>query len=71
MGNYKDVEAKCPFFIRSDNNRICCEGVDKTNTTNLVFESTPNLIAYEESFCHGITSCRRCKLHQMLMRKYE
>lgn len=70
MSKFISKYAKCPFYHRHDANRICCEGLDKTNTINIVFESPTKLKEYEMTFCNDLGCYRRCRLYQMLDRNW-
>jgi hypothetical protein len=67
---YESKYAVCPYYHRHESNRICCEGVDNTNTINLVFVAAKDLKAYGERYCNSISRCSRCMIYQMLERKY-
>ena len=71
MARYESKYVVCPFYRRNDTNRICCEGVDDTNTLNLVFGSKPALLEYEKRYCNSIDNHKRCLLCQMLSSKWE
>lgn len=71
MSHYESRYVVCPFYRRNDNNRICCEGVDKTNTLNIVFGSQPDLHKYVLRYCNDIDGHKRCLLCQMLTKKWE
>lgn len=70
MSKYISKYAMCPFYRRHDDNRICCEGLNKTNTINLVFEAPTKLKEYEVAHCNDIGGCRRCRIYQMLDRNW-
>ena len=62
---------KCPFYHRSDSNRIVCEGLKKGNTINLVYESTTEKKDYMNRHCKSIDGYCRCRVFKMLEQKYE
>ena len=71
MSKYVSKYVVCPFYRRNDTNRICCEGVDKTNTINLVFESKEKTLEYERHFCNDILAHKDCLICRMLIDKWE
>lgn len=71
MSCYISKYVVCPFYHRNDTNRICCEGVSKTNTVNLVFESPKKTLEYEKQFCDEMDRHKECLVYQMLMKKWE
>lgn len=71
MSKYVSKYVVCPFYRRNDTNRICCEGVDKTNTINIVFECKEKALEYQRHFCNDIVNHRKCWLCRMLNAKWE
>lgn len=70
MSSYVSKYAVCPFYRRHNDNRICCEGTDKTNTINLVFEDSKQLKEYAERHCDNIQGHKRCLVCRALNSKY-
>lgn len=70
MSSYVSKYAVCPFYRRHNDNRICCEGTDKTNTINLVFEDSKQLKEYAERHCDNIQGHRHCIVCRALNSKY-
>lgn len=70
MSDFSAKYVKCPFYIRTNGNRICCEGVGKENTINLVFESFRKLEEYKNEKCCDIDRYHHCMICSMLDRKY-
>ena len=70
MGKWLDVDVVCPFFRRVDSNRIRCEGVEDSNTLNLVFGDIQQQEAYMYRFCCNINKYKRCLICDALNRKY-
>lgn len=60
----------CPFYHWSTFNRICCEGVQNNNTTNLMFGEKSKTREYMGKFCCDIDKYRTCAIYGMLNRKY-
>lgn len=71
MSQFVSKYAVCPFYHRHDNNRICCEGTDPSNTINIVFEDQKKLKQYESEFCNNINKHSNCLICSMLNKKYE
>ena len=71
MADFDSKYVKCPYYHRSDNNRICCEGVDKENTLNIVFESPSRKKEFMQRFCFDTKLCHSCAVCKMLDEKWE
>ena len=78
MKDYAEIYAACPFFDKTDRGYIQCEGlVDGTHNRMLFHDMKDGhplddkKKAYMERFCNGIKSCENCRVHMMLMTKYE
>lgn len=70
--HYESKYVVCPFYKRNiDANRICCEGVDPTNTLNLVFGNKKELLRYEKRYCNSMERYQSCLICQMLTAKEE
>lgn len=69
--HYQSRYVVCPFYRRNEPNRICCEGVGKGNTINLVFESQPRMHNYIVKFCNDMGNYHNCLICQMLEGKEE
>lgn len=70
MSQYISKYVACPYYSRHDGNRICCEGLDPSNTINLVFENKKHQKEYGYTYCNDVKRCRKCKIYQMLDAKY-
>ena len=70
MSMYISKYAVCPFYHRHDNNRICCEGTNDTNTINIVFEDSKRQKEYGITHCNDMNGCKKCLIYQTLDRKY-
>ena len=71
MSRYISKYAKCPFYRRNEDFRICCEGTDSNNTINIVFGSKKQLLEYEKCYCDSIEYCKYCLIHHALDKKWE
>ena len=71
MSQYVSKYVVCPFYRRNDTNRICCEGVSKENTLNIVFESKNDMLGYEKHYCDAMDRHKECLIYQMLSKKWE
>lgn len=69
--HYESKYAVCPYYHRHENNRICCEGTNDTNTLNLVFGDTNSMKAYSKRYCNDLERYKRCMIYQALDRKYK
>ena len=54
MADFDSKLAKCPFYIRNESNRICCEGLKERTTINFVFEDSKKLKIYMDTYCNSI-----------------
>lgn len=70
MSCYISKYVVCPYYHRHDNNRICCEGVDDTNTSNLVFENSRKQKEYSKKHCNSMEGHKECRFFKMLEEKY-
>ena len=70
MSKYVSKYAVCPYYRRHNDNRICCEGTDMTNTINLVFEDSKKLKEYETRYCNDIRGYQHCIVCGALNGKY-
>ena len=70
VSKYISKYVKCPYYRRNNDNRICCEGVDETNTLNLVFPSKKKLKYYIRIYCESMNGHRECKIKKMLDDKW-
>ena len=71
MSVYISKYAVCPYYSRNSDNKIRCEGVDETNTINLVFESKTDLKAYERRYCESLNGYSLCRICRMLDEKWK
>ena len=67
---YVDKFVTCPYYKWSDPNRICCEGVEDNNSTNLIFGNPLNARGYMRDYCCTQYGMKRCQIYNMLNRKY-
>ena len=70
MAEYSAKYVVCPYYRRLNGNRICCEGTDKTNTINVVFEDEKLLKEYEARYCNDIKGHKQCLVCRALYSKY-
>lgn len=70
MSMYVSKYAVCPYYHRHDDNRICCEGTEDSNTINLVFGAKSELKAYSTRHCNDLKAHKQCMIYQMLEQKY-
>ena len=70
MADFDSKLAKCPFYIRNESNRICCEGLKERTTINFVFEDSKKLKIYMDTYCNSIYNYKNCMICYMLNRKY-
>ena len=73
--NYYEANVNCPFFQRSNDKSITCEGV-KANTINqVVFRSEQGDFLRKEKQQYMNQYCcnnyKECLVYQMLNKKYE
>lgn len=70
MAEHESKYAVCPYYRRMQQNRICCEGVSKRNTINLVFEDTYGNLRHRQEYCNSLESYKKCRVCRMLDEKY-
>ena len=66
----------CPYYLVVKQEQIksrCvrCEGVNKKTTISLVFSDDKARSEYKRRYCYSIEDCKKCRIHQMLDKKYE
>ncbi len=71
MSQNVSISVVCPFYRRHKENGICCEGIDSTNSVNLVFGDSKKLKEYTKCFCADIKCHKGCMIFQMLNSKYK
>lgn len=75
MSFYGDADAKCPFYAKSDNASISCEGVEENMATKNIFRASSGAILREDKERYMVKYCncdyKQCRVYQMLMQKYE
>ena len=71
---YRDMEAKCPFYIKGSNNSIQCEGCSCTSI-KLLFNDSKGLALKEERDKYSMMYCENryedCKFYKIINSKYE
>ena len=66
--SYDDVNAKCPFFASSGNERIICEGITDSCISIIKFRGKSDRTEHRKKFCD---SCyQECCLYNALESKY-
>ena len=70
VANFDSELVKCPYYRRSETNRICCEGLKKKTTINFTFEDGKKRRAYMNIYCNDIHNYNNCLICNMLNRKY-
>jgi hypothetical protein len=66
---FDDVDAVCPFFLRSSRKTVTCEGIMDGCVTTVCFEDTDLRDRHREIFCNR--KYKNCEIHSMLMAKYD
>lgn len=70
MPNYfYDQEALCPFFHRSTDKDITCEGITDGCITKIAFNSRKKKKMHSDIFCNK--KYENCEVYRMLEKKYE
>lgn len=67
MSSYVSKYVVCPFYRRHNDNRICCEGTDESNTINLVFIDSKEQKRYSRDLCGSISGYVTCPIYQTLI----
>lgn len=75
MNYYGDADVLCPFYSKSDNASISCEGVEDNMSTKNIFRLPSGAILREdkERYMQRFCTCNYedCRVYQMLMKKYD
>lgn len=70
VGYRESKNAKCPYYQRHADYRICCEGETKGTSFSVTFQDDTKRKAYMKERCEGIEACRSCLIHKALNIKY-
>lgn len=68
---WEDKFVVCPFYRKTDTNRIVCEGLCEGNTINLVYESRERKRQYMKNMCESIEDCKKCPIYALLDGMYD
>ena len=68
--NRDDKAVVCPFYRFSDHYHICCEGVSEDTSIKVTFGDPKKTENYKNCFCRNIDGYKRCRVSDMLTRKY-
>lgn len=60
----------CPYYKKSDNIRIVCEGITEASSVHIVFGGKEGTTRYIKTYCATFSGCRKCRLHKLLDAKY-
>jgi len=75
MNFYGDADVVCPFYIKSDNASIFCEGVEDNMATKNIFRASSGALLREDKDKYMIKFCNcdyeKCRIYQMLLKKYD
>ena len=66
--NFGDQDAICPFFKRSTEKRISCEGITDGCLTHIEFNSRNKKKMHRKIFCDR--KYENCEVYRMLEDKY-
>lgn len=67
--SYMSKYVLCPFYRKEEKNKICCEGIEKDTSLNLIFLSVERRKDFEKRFC--CADYRRCYISEMLSKKWK
>lgn len=65
---WKDVDVQCPFYRRSTERQIVCEGLTEKGNLTQSFRRMKDKEKHMGVYCCG--RYRECRLYRMLMDKY-
>ena len=65
MAEYKSVDVKCPFYKKSDNNQIICEGMTDDSTIHMCFSCTKSKNNHSKVFCENHYD--KCEIYRAVM----
>lgn len=69
LSRYDDVSAKCPFYQRSSEKNIVCEGIIENSVSVQEFNKKSDREAYRNRYCNNQYS--KCRLYDILEKKYK
>ncbi|MBQ9747555.1 MAG: hypothetical protein IJV98_02110 [Clostridia bacterium] len=71
MANSEIRYVVCPFYRTAGGHEVTCEGVTDASQTKLSFPSNTERIGYCKRHCFSMVGHRRCRVAEMLYRKYD
>ena len=66
--NFDDANVKCPFFSKTKNERIICEGITDECISVLKFENKKELDKHKTRYCNSHYT--ECALYKAVEGKY-
>ena len=69
MAKYEDPIVKCPFYSWEEGKKLCCEGVNKISSVQIMFDTKEGRRDYERKRCKK--GWKECPLAQALTRMWE
>lgn len=67
--SYEAKEVVCPFYRFEKGQSLYCEGIYASGIIQ-TFPSQPQKMLHKIRYCHGIETCKECKLYQVINEKY-
>jgi hypothetical protein len=74
MGNkntWDDKFVKCPYYHKSESNKIVCDGLMTRTSLHIVFVNTEDKKNYLRSLCCSIRGYHDCPINKILEESYQ
>lgn len=69
--NWLEKDIKCPFYHRSENHKIICEGIITRTKLQTYFENNIDKSNYLKALCCSIRGYHNCPYAKMLEDNYK
>lgn len=63
-----DKNVECPYYLRDEGAKICCEGIAQTKGVNLIFNTREQALLYRRDHC--IRDWKGCPIAQDVNQKW-
>jgi hypothetical protein len=67
---YEAKEVVCPFYRFERDHAIYCEGIYGCGVIQ-TFDKKDYKMRHKKMYCHGVDTCKLCRLYQAINVKYE
>ena len=68
--DYEDNKVCCPFYVRAEPMKVCCEGYCKGTRFHTVFEKKELKVKHKKKYCDDLYGCTTCPLYNVIYKQY-